>query len=294
MKEEIMVSVVMITYNHEKYIEQAINGVLMQECNFDYELIIANDHSTDNTDGVIQQILLNHPKVAFIIYLNRDSNLGMANNFVDTFKRSKGKYIALCDGDDYWTDSLKLQKQVDFLEKNDKYSMVCHDALVIDEVKNSSNFYFTGAHQKQICSTKDIFGIRFCATASMLFRKRALMFANFPEFKILAGDYFLQLLISLDGPIYRIYEVMSVYRMTSTGATEINRGNKPELIQNRISLIKYLNEISHKKYNKYIRIETLVMKSSIDYLKSKSKVRSIMLKIYRKVLFTYRKRVFSD
>jgi len=283
MRDEVMASVVMITYNHEKYIEQAINGVLMQECNFDYELIIANDHSTDNTDRVIQQILLNHPKAAFINYLKRDANMGMAQNFVDAFKRSKGKYIALCDGDDYWTDTSKLQKQVDFLEKNHEYSMVCHDALIIDEAKNTSCLYFTSVHQKQICSTKDIFGVRFCATASMLFRKQALDNIYIPDFKILAGDLFLQLLISMDGPIYRMYEVMSVYRITSEGATETNKRDVKKLIQNRIQLFKYFNKVSQKKYNKYVRIETLIMESNIDYLNSKSKVRSMMLKIYRKV-----------
>ncbi|HUZ60640.1 MAG TPA: glycosyltransferase, partial [Hanamia sp.] len=292
--EEVMVSVIMVTHNHEKYIEEAIHGVLMQECDFGYELIIANDHSTDKTGEVIQRILLENPKAAVINYLYRDANLGSADNFIDAIKQSKGAYISLCDGDDYWTDTLKLQKQVDFLEKNNEYSMVCHDALVIDEPKNSSYLYFTDAHQKQICSTKDIFGIRFCPTASMLFRKRALISVDFPGFKILAGDLFLQLLISLDGPIYRMYEVMSVYRMTSTGVTQTNKRDQKGLIRNRISLIKYIDEISHKKYHKYIRLETLLMRSDIDYLNGKSTIRILMLKIYRKALFTYRKRVFSS
>jgi len=292
MKQEVMVSVIMITYNHEKYIEEAIHGVLMQECDFGYELIIANDHSTDETGKVIQRILLNHPQAAVINFLNREANLGMVQNFVDAFKRSKGKYIALCEGDDYWTDTLKLQKQVNFLEKNHEYSMVCHDALVIDEVKEISYPYFTGAHQKQICSTKDIFGIRFCATASMLFRKESLKYVDFPDFKILTGDLFLQLLISLHGPIFRMYEVMSVYRITAKGATEANKRDLKTLILNRIELFTYFNKISHKKYNKFIRIETLVMKSEIDYRDSKSLIRTMTLKLYLKALFAYRKKVF--
>lgn len=291
---EIMVSVIMITYNHEKYIEEAVKGVLMQKCDFDFELIIANDDSTDRSDTVIKHILSEHPQSSKIKYIKRNQNVGMAGNFIDALKQSKGKYIALCEGDDYWTDIMKLQKQVDFLEKNNDYSMVCHDALVIDEVKGISYPYFTQAHQKQICSTKDLFGIHFCPSASVLFRKQALQSFDFPDFRILAGDLLLKLLISLSGLIYRMYDVMSVYRITGHGATEYNNKHQKELILNRIVLFDYFNKVSEKKFNKYIRIETLLMESYVDYLNSKSYIRTAILKIYRKVLFLHRERVFNS
>lgn len=118
-----MVSVVMITYGHEQFIKQAIEGVLMQQCDFEVELIIANDCSPDNTEGVINQLRENHSNSNWIKYTKHQSNKGMMTNFIWALQQAKGKYIAMCEGDDYWTDSLKLQKQVDFLEENTKYSI---------------------------------------------------------------------------------------------------------------------------------------------------------------------------
>ena len=117
-EKQLMVSVVMITYGHENYIEQAIKGVLMQECDFQYELIIANDCSPDNTDRIVQKIIDNTNNADRIKYVRHTVNKGMTANFLWTLQQASGKYIAICEGDDYWTDPLKLQKQVDLLEVN--------------------------------------------------------------------------------------------------------------------------------------------------------------------------------
>ncbi len=113
-----IVSVAMITYGHENYIRQAIEGVLMQECNFEVELILCNDCSPDKTNDIIQDILKSNAKSDRIKYFNHKKNIGMMPNFIFSLQKCSGKYIALCDGDDYWTDPFKLQKQVDFLENN--------------------------------------------------------------------------------------------------------------------------------------------------------------------------------
>ena len=109
------VSVCMITYGHEKYIREAIDGVFMQETNFEIELIIADDASPDGTKEIIASICKNHPKGNSIKYFRQDSNIGMMPNFVFALTKSEGEYVAVCEGDDYWIDSLKLQKQVDFV-----------------------------------------------------------------------------------------------------------------------------------------------------------------------------------
>ena len=113
----------MITYNHEKFISQAIEGVLNQECNFEVEFIIADDCSLDNTQNVFQKIKENHPNANRIKYTRHEVNKGMTSNLIWALQQTSGKYIALCDGDDYWTDPYKLQKQVDFLEANPGYSL---------------------------------------------------------------------------------------------------------------------------------------------------------------------------
>lgn len=117
------VSVVMITYNHENYIKQAIEGVLMQQCNFNVELIIADDNSPDNTETIIRGIKSEHANGICIKYTKHQRNKGVMPNFIWGLQQCYGKYIALCEGDDYWTDPLKLQKQVDFLEANEEYSL---------------------------------------------------------------------------------------------------------------------------------------------------------------------------
>lgn len=133
-----MVSVVMITYGHEHFIEQAIQGVLMQQCNFNIELIIANDRSPDATHEVVKEIIAhtNLPHNITIDYTCHELNLGMMPNFIWALKKAKGKYIALCEGDDFWTEPTKLQQQVDFLEAHPDYIMCCHDRNVVDDKNN--------------------------------------------------------------------------------------------------------------------------------------------------------------
>ena len=131
-----LVSVLMITYLHENFIEEAIEGVLMQECDFEIELIIANDCSPDNTHKIIQSILKSHPKANRIKYFRHEKNLGMMPNFLFGLNEAKSKYIALCEGDDYWIDPLKIQKQVDFLQNNERFVITYHDAIKIDNNGN--------------------------------------------------------------------------------------------------------------------------------------------------------------
>ena len=114
-----LLSILMITYNHESYIEQAIKGVFSQKVNFPVEFVISNDCSTDKTHQKIEEILKDSPENFTIKYYNHTENLGMMENFIFSLKQCHGKYIALCEGDDYWIDNNKLQKQVNFLAAND-------------------------------------------------------------------------------------------------------------------------------------------------------------------------------
>ncbi|MFD0933337.1 glycosyltransferase family 2 protein [Psychroflexus salinarum] len=133
------VSVVMITYNHENFIKEAIQGVLTQVSDFTIELIIANDKSTDATHQVIDELLeKNIPEHIHIRYYNHKGNKGMMSNFIWALQQAKGKYIALCEGDDYWTDPLKLQKQADFLEENKGFVLCCHNAFFLNSVSSKT------------------------------------------------------------------------------------------------------------------------------------------------------------
>jgi glycosyltransferase involved in cell wall biosynthesis len=131
-----IVSVIMITYAHESYIKQAIEGVLMQQFEGAIEFIVADDKSPDRTDAVIQKIIHEHPNGSWLKYTKHTANKGMMPNFIWALQQAKGKYIALCEGDDYWTDPTKLQLQFNFMEQHPDYIMCCHDRNVVDEQNN--------------------------------------------------------------------------------------------------------------------------------------------------------------
>ena len=120
-----MLSVLMVTYNHDKYISKAIETVLDQKTKFNFELVIGEDCSTDNTRNIIEEYRKKQPNK--IRLFSGDKNVGSTQNEITIVKASKGKYLAFCEGDDYWTDPFKLQKQVDFLEANPDYGLVHSD-----------------------------------------------------------------------------------------------------------------------------------------------------------------------
>ncbi len=118
-------SVCCITHNHELFIAAAIKSFLKQKTNFEYEIVIANDASTDSTHEIIEHFRKEYPKI--IRYYNHDKNIGMIPNLKLALQACSEKYIALCEGDDYWTDDYKLQEQVDFLEKHSAYVGCFHN-----------------------------------------------------------------------------------------------------------------------------------------------------------------------
>ena len=206
-----LLSVSMITYNHENYIQQAIDGVLNQITNFDFELVISNDNSTDATHKRIENCIATHPRAHLIRYKNRIENVGMCKNFIENYNSCKGKYIAECEGDDYWTDPLKLQKQVDFLEANKDYILTFHPVkilkpngeLVEDFITNVPENYET---QETLARLGN-----YIHTPSVVFRN---ILKNYPEelFICPIPDYFLYMLLTNHGKVKKLEETMAVYR----------------------------------------------------------------------------------
>lgn len=129
-----LVSIVTITYNHEPWISKAIEGVLMQKVSFPIEYLIAEDCSTDGTRKICEQYVQKYPDI--IKLLPSDKNYGAIKNEHRAFVAAKGKYIATCEGDDYWTDPLKLQKQVDFMEAHSEYSVTWTRYEKFNQVEN--------------------------------------------------------------------------------------------------------------------------------------------------------------
>jgi len=219
----------MITYGHEKFIEQAVNGILMQECDFDFELVLGNDASPDRTDVIIKDILKNHPKANRIKYLKQEQNIGMLPNFLATLQRCNGTYIALCDGDDYWTDPAKLQHQVGFLESNSDCSFCFHKALKVvgsDEIHSGS--YPANLSESKIDAVR-FFEITTIPTASVLYKNNIV----FPELLHSHPDFLLYCTLLSKGLAGFIDREMSVYRRHDGGVSALYGSEK--YMKNRIS-----------------------------------------------------------
>ncbi|SHE91955.1 Glycosyltransferase involved in cell wall bisynthesis [Chryseobacterium arachidis] len=208
-----LVSVVMITYGHEKYIEESINGVLSQVLDAEIELLISDDCSPDNTEIIVKKIIDTHPNGSWIKYIRHTENKGAIPNFAWTISQSTGKYVALCEGDDYWTDPLKLKKQVDFLERNEDYILCFHkvkilktDGVIVEDfiTKIPENYEL----RKTLAENSN-----YIHTPSVLFRNIKLNELNSLEFQNTPiGDYFLYLILTKYGKIGYLEDEMCVYR----------------------------------------------------------------------------------
>ncbi|WP_394906951.1 glycosyltransferase family 2 protein [uncultured Mesonia sp.] len=195
MENKVTISIVVITYNHAKFINQALNGIVSQKFDGSIELIISNDNSTDNTNEKINCFLKKfnqERKKDFLIkYYNHPKNLGAIPNFKWSLSEAQGKYIAICEGDDYWTDPYKLQKQVDFLENNPEYVVCSHNAKIID----SNGVLLKDKKIPQLTKDRDYSPYElqtgaFLLTLGMVFRNVIKDYP--PNFsKVLNGDTFL-------------------------------------------------------------------------------------------------------
>jgi glycosyltransferase involved in cell wall biosynthesis len=213
MVNDVIVSVMMTTYKHESYLKEAIEGVLMQIVDFHLELVIADDCSPDFTENIVKDIIDRHPNGRWIKYFRHNTNLGMHKNAIFAFNKCEGKYIAFCEGDDYWSDQNKLQKQVDFLETNRDFVLCFHNSNILIKGTMEED-YFKKKNIPEVSSYYDLlcFG-NFMQTSSVVFYNKI---KSFPfEKGIQLNDYILWFWISQFGKIYRFNESMSVYRIGS-------------------------------------------------------------------------------
>lgn len=220
MNEHILLSVEMITYKHEAYIKQAIEGVLMQETNFEFELIIADDCSPDNTENVVRDIIVNHPKGHLIKYFRHEKNVGMHTNAIFAVENCNGKYIALCEGDDYWTDPLKLQRQIDYLEQNSECSMCFHTVMIENCFTNT--IFPEKAVEDRFYSIDEFIMSKVAHTVSFVFRKSFLQPHLLLQKNIFGGDVILALMMAENGRVYGMHQNMAVYRIHEGGITSID------------------------------------------------------------------------
>lgn len=243
---ETLVSVVMITYGHEKYIEESINGVLSQQLDIEIELIISDDCSPDNTEHIVNKIIEIHPNGHWIKYIRHNKNKGAIPNFAWTISQAKGKYIAICEGDDYWIDPLKLQKQVDFLEKNKDYSIHSSHAQTLknDEIQD----IIGNSHHKKTYEIKDFFAKNNLIACTTMFRNHKINTTSFKD--VYFGDWMLYVNVLNYFPDSKAFiseECYSVYRINESGAMSQLVGIKSD--QKHFLQIEKINHFFKTNYS---------------------------------------------
>ena len=211
---EIRVSIIMLVYNHERFIRYALDSILSQRVNFEYELIIGEDCSPDNSRVIIKEYESKFKGKMHAIY--REKNIGVKRNFFDCLGKSKGKYIAFLEGDDWWTDPLKLQKMSDFLHDHSQYSAVAHNYSIVDA---ENRFLRNGlVYEKLFVFTKEELEMyRLPSQTSTLmirnivtdFKKNYLR--KLKKYMWIPGDRILALLLLQYGDIAVLPDIMSVY-----------------------------------------------------------------------------------
>lgn len=219
-----LVSICCITYNHESYIRETIEGFLMQKTKFPIEVLIHDDASTDKTADIIREYENKYPDIIKPIYqFDNKYSKGISVSETYNFPRARGKYIAMCEGDDYWTDPYKLQKQVDFMEANPDCSLCFH---VSKSIRNNNPNDYTLRKPKEIPVDNKfemkhaiLGGGGFMATNSMLFQSKYIQDRPAWMEKTPVGDVPLMLLLASKGKIGYIDEVMSVYRVMSSSTS---------------------------------------------------------------------------
>lgn len=221
MSENVKLSIVCITYNHERFIRDCLEGFVMQKTDFPFEILINDDASTDKTADIIREYEAKYPHLFRCVY-QTENQWGKKNVWTDIlFPMVQGEYVALCEGDDYWTDENKLQKQIDFMESHPDFSICFHPVTVHwdDNSKPDSVFPNDKEHfYKTELTLTDLLVHNFIQTNSVVYRWRfhhdplALMPNN-----ILPGDWFLHLLHAQVGKIGFLPDVMAVYRRNQGG-----------------------------------------------------------------------------
>lgn len=250
-----LVSVCCLSYNHEKYIEKCIKSIVNQQTNFEFEVLVNDDCSTDGTIEILKRLQNTYSEVVKPLYHKENQyskkKSGQRMNPTFNFPRAKGKYIAICECDDYWLDNKKLQIQVDLMEKNDKINYVFSDYIVDtggDLLEKSK------LSDKDIPSLLDLHQILkinlMPASLTIIFRKNKLP-KTYPEWfmNCFNGDWGMLFIIASEGEVGYINKPLAVYRR---GIGIISKTNEFFKFKNGLETNKAINKYTNYKYNYHI------------------------------------------
>jgi len=295
MNDELLVSICCITYNQEKYIRDALDSFLQQKTNFKYEIVIHDDASTDNTTNIIREYEKKYPHIIKTIYQTENQYRKGENVCLITYKKAKGKYIAVCEGDDFWIDENKLQMQVDYMEANPQCTFCFHNAKVIDE-KNSTTYTFMPEFEevKKYFKEDNKYDVgelellEFIPTASFMFRQKYV--SQIPDWfkNCFVGDWPIKMIMTSFGYAYYIDKEMSIYRKNAIGSVTVKNNKKEKdsvegkikILQKREQMINYMDDFTNGKYKEVFDLRR--RQYNMERLIAKKQIKEILKKGYLK------------
>ena len=249
----IIVSVIVTTYNQEKYIGEALDSILMQKVDFPIEVLVGDDASTDGTQDVLKLYERKYPGFFTMIYRKHNINSEPVGNGLDLRYRSKGKYTILLEGDDYWTDPLKIQKQVTFLERHPDYIAVAHNCVVVDDESKPNGENYLECHDNEYTFEHYLHGILPGQSTTVMLRNIYIDHsANLSLIKkrFTPGDRCTDFTLLCNGKIYCMQETMSAYRHITKGGSSYSANFSPDFKKKQemlYGLVDYASKIKNKK-----------------------------------------------
>ena len=250
----IMVSVWVLAYNHQKYIREALESFVTQETDFAFEVLINDDVSTDDTKKIISEYAEKYPDIIKPVFQKENQYSKGVRIFTEILlPLSKGKYFAMCEGDDFWTDPHKLQKQVDYLEAHPECSLCIHNSKYVKEDGSFLEDHIITEESAVIPTDQIILGGGgFCSTNSIM--APIALAKNMPKcFDLLHLDYAWQTCLASMGTVYCFKDVMSAYRTFSEGSwsSQVEKGPADKIIANAKKNIEYLIAFDAETDEKY-------------------------------------------
>ena len=244
-------SVFVVTYNQEKYIRQCLDSILMQKVDFDYEVVIGEDHGTDGTRAICEEYAAKYPQIRLLPLIE---NLGITKNWQRVLSECKGDYIAMCEGDDYWTDSNKLQIQMSFLEHNKEYPLCFHKVTV--KTDSLSDKHIFEHLEERAYTDREIYNKWTILTSSVMFRNDRQVY-EFPSI-IKFADTYLFLLILNKRKAFCLNINATTYRRTEQSQSAVLTPSLSKSLfyqyKYMVSQFPHLKDISIRLRNKYLNI----------------------------------------
>ncbi|MEP6726819.1 MAG: glycosyltransferase [Bacteroidota bacterium] len=258
-----LVSICTTTFNHEKYLSECLDGLLMQQTSFPFEILVHEDASTDNTAKILREYEQNYPHIIRCVYQTENQFLKQNTLINILFRMARGKYVALCEGDDYWTDPLKLQKQVDFLEQHPDYVLCSADARIENLTSQLFRAIYTHFDRDMSFNQAQVLTDFYCPTLSMVFRNNVMLIPDWFH-NVKSGDSFLHYLLSRHGKFYFMNFIAGVYRQHNAGISNTN--NKISWFENNLEHLEKLRTYVDKE--SVLALKEQIYKNQLEYIES--------------------------